>query len=77
MRCMLDLTDDDLAIAGQPGIFDFPRVVDGPRPATNRSDRPLTYAQVQKAYDALQSEGYDEPESADNTPWQKGDDKPY
>lgn len=57
-NCMLDLTESDLAIVGTPGLMDFPDIIDGPRPKHNRTDKPLTNAQVERAYDALQNEGY-------------------
>ena len=77
LQCMLELTEDDLTLTGQPGVLNFPLVVDGPRPSTNQVAKPLTYAQVERAYAALQSEGYNDPELEDRTPWQKGDDLPY
>jgi hypothetical protein len=73
---MVGLTEDDLQSMGlTPGELVFPGVVDGPRPRTNRSNKPVTMAQAQRAMDVLQSEGHcDDHEAVDNTPWQKGDD---
>ena len=74
--CMLDLTEEALMIVGEPGLRDFPAVIDGGRPKTNRSDKPMSAAQVQRSYDRLQNEGEEDIEPQDRTPWQKGDDFP-
>lgn len=73
---MVDLTEQDLAEMGlTPGVLEWPRVIDGPRPKINRTDAPVSQAQEQRAIDLLMSEGHcDDPEPDDNTPWQKGDD---
>jgi hypothetical protein len=57
-RYMIGLTDAELAQYGiVPGILQWPDVVDGPRPAANRADKPATMAQYQRAMDNLQNEG--------------------
>lgn len=75
---MVDLTDGDLLDLGLiPGILEFPNVVDGSRPRTNRADAPVSMEQAQRAIALLQSEGHcDDLEPLDNTPWQKGDNYP-
>jgi hypothetical protein len=75
---MLDLTDEELAplLVGawnESTDWPKPRVVDGQRPTTNRTDRPITLEQVERAYALLQCEGEEEPEFVDRTPYQKGD----
>ncbi len=78
VRLMVDLTEQDLAEMGLvPGSLEWPEVVDGSRPKTNKTDAPVTQAHAQHAIDLLVSEGHcDDPEPQDKTPWQKGDDRP-
>lgn len=54
---MLGLTEDDLeSLDMTPGIINSPYVVDGPRPAGNRTDRPSTMRQMQQVQDWLQND---------------------
>ena len=83
VQMMVGLTDADLATLGltpgilTPGILQFPKVIDGARPSTNRTDNPVSSHAQQRVIDLLQSEGHcDDPDPVDNTPWQKGDDQP-
>lgn len=58
---MPGLTEDELREYNlTPGITTGYSVVDGPRPKTNRADKPANMASYQRAMNLLQSEGYDE-----------------
>lgn len=73
---VVDFTEEELSAMGLVvGVLDWPNVIDGTRPATNRTDTPVTDAESQRVMALLQSEGHcDDPAPVDHTPWQKGDD---
>lgn len=80
---MLDLTQTDLdRIRANPDYAALPDPhfcpsVETRRPTANDPARKVASKdEQQRVYDALQNEGYDEPEFVDNTPYQKGDDQP-
>lgn len=54
---MIDLTEADIASLGiTPGILDFPEIVDGARPTSNRSAKPITQLRHQQCMDWLQND---------------------
>lgn len=54
---MLELTEDMLKeYEIVPGDLQFPTVVDGERPKTNRTDSPISQKAYQKLIDDLQNE---------------------
>lgn len=61
---MLELTDDMLKHYDiVPGYLQLPKVVDGERPKTNRTDCPISQKAYQKMIDDLQNEsGFHSPE---------------
>jgi hypothetical protein len=73
---MIGLTDADLVNLPTPGIFNGRTIVDGPRPVKNNGIATCTNDDLQKMYQSLYNEGYDESEDRDNTPYQKGDNYP-
>lgn len=75
----VDFTEAMLSDAGvTPGVLviDYGmQPIDGARPKTNVTARPVSDAESQHVLALLETEGHcDDAERADNTPWQKGDD---
>lgn len=60
---MLGLTEDELSVQGiHLGIYEWPGIVDGSRPASNRSDRPVSMRQHEQNMAWLQNDGIGRPE---------------
>jgi hypothetical protein len=57
IQYMIGLTDDELAgLSITPGILAYPAVKDGPRPASNRTDKPVSMRSAQQAQDWVQND---------------------